>query len=205
MKKYKIHITTHCQKSESSDTGLPLCFGMVFFMETTKICFKCKIEKQLSEFYVHKQMKDGHLNKCKCCTIRDAANRFLELKLVDGFIEKERERGREKYHRLGYVNNKPKEENFKKSHAKYKKLNPEKLACRNLKYRTPIETGTQRHHWSYNFEHRRDVIILTTSNHATIHRFLKYDKKNKMYTDLSGNLLDTKEKHLLHISKYIIF
>lgn len=36
-----------------------------------KRCFKCNQEKELDDFYVHKAMKDGHLNKCKECTKRD--------------------------------------------------------------------------------------------------------------------------------------
>jgi hypothetical protein len=32
-----------------------------------KICRECNKEKPLSEFYVHKAMLDGHLNKCKDC------------------------------------------------------------------------------------------------------------------------------------------
>lgn len=32
-----------------------------------KMCRECNIEKPLLDFYSHKGMKDGHLNKCKEC------------------------------------------------------------------------------------------------------------------------------------------
>lgn len=39
-----------------------------------KKCFKCGIAKELNLFYKHKQMGDGHLNKCIECTKKDTAN-----------------------------------------------------------------------------------------------------------------------------------
>jgi len=34
---------------------------------TTKVCKDCHVEKELEEFPIHRQMKDGHLNQCRVC------------------------------------------------------------------------------------------------------------------------------------------
>lgn len=58
-------------------------------MESKK-CFKCGEEKPLSEFYVHKMMKDGYLNKCKECAIKDVRLRRIEHPEILAEYEKKR-------------------------------------------------------------------------------------------------------------------
>ena len=53
---------------------------------TTKKCFKCLIEWPLHYFYKHKEMKDGHLNKCKKCTKNDVLiHRKLNIDKINAY------------------------------------------------------------------------------------------------------------------------
>ena len=200
-------------------------------MEYTKVCFKCEIEQPITEFYKHSQMEDGHINKCKTCTRKDTRERVEILRKNPEWVEKEKKRGREKYHRL-YSNNSDKnldseynvifmekEEYIK--HSKivkqqwnilnrdkkrisnnlYKNKYPEKYIARNKSQRLPCKKGNQLHHWSYNEEHYKDVIELSVSDHALLHRNMIYDQERMMYRNINGILLDTKESHIELLNK----
>jgi len=58
---------------------------------STKICFKCQKELPLSEFYKHKMMADGHVNKCKECNKADVAEH--RLKNIERIRAYDRKRG----------------------------------------------------------------------------------------------------------------
>jgi len=86
-----------------------------------KNCIICKAIKPLDEFYKHKKMTDGHLNKCKECTKSQSKERENKLRLNPDWVEKEKERAREKYHRLNYrEKHKPSPESKKKAVDRYR-------------------------------------------------------------------------------------
>jgi len=163
-----------------------------------KICFKCGVEKELTEYYAHKQMGDGHLNKCKDCARKDVDEREKKLRTDPNWVEKEKIRSREKYHRLNYKNiHKPTPERKKEIMKAYHDRYPEKKISRSMLGKTkPKVSGNELHHWSYNIEHAKDVIELTVLDHNKAHRYMIYDQERMMYRRVDTNeLLDTRQRH----------
>lgn len=164
---------------------------------TTKICFICKKEKTLSEYYSHKKMADGHLNKCKDCTKIHTREREHKLLSDPLWKEKDKARHREKYHRLGYKEkHKPTPEAKKQIMARHKEKYPEKQKAKSATQHLPKEIGNHLHHWSYNTEHYTDTIEISMKDHFFLHRHIIYDEERMMYRRIDTmELLDTKEQH----------
>lgn len=166
----------------------------------SKKCFKCGRRKLLNKFYVHPQMGDGYLGKCKDCTKRDSKARELVLRKDPDFVMRERARGREKHKRLGYGNKyKPSPKRKREAIERYKARYPEKLIVKSLCGKMKVRKGFNNHHWSYNAEHAKDVIELSIKNHNKLHRYLVYDQERKMYRRIDNMmLLDTKKSHIAY-------
>ena len=158
-----------------------------------KKCFKCNDVKDLKEFYKHPQTSDGYLNKCKTCCKKDVSINYKNKSSEGDYIEKERKRGRDKYHRLYSGTTKS---NTKNS-ATYDLRYPEKKKAKSAssKVKTPFD-GAERHHWSYNDCDFLDVIFLSKKEHSKAHRFIIYDQERRMYRRFDNNeLLHDRDSH----------
>ena len=164
----------------------------------TKVCKKCLEERDIvTEYYV------SNLSTCKFCVKKASKEREEKIKSTPEGLEKERERHRDKYHRLCYKDvHKPTSEKKKEIIQRYKNKYPEKYKAKNSSQDLKkIDKNNELHHWSYNEEDWKDCFEMSVADHNTLHRFLIYDQETFYYKDLEGNLLDTKEKHKEYIEK----
>lgn len=149
-----------------------------------KTCLKCGEHKPLTEFYKHKQMADGHLNKCKECAKSGA------IKHRDDNIEKVRAYDRERGslpHRVAARNEYQKTDAYKvsqqKSLKKYFSNHPERRAAQTALGNavrdgrlTPwpvcalpeCNAAPEAHHPDYS--HPLDVVWLCGHHHKQAHK-----------------------------------
>lgn len=149
-------------------------------METKK-CFKCGRILPITEFYKHPQMRDGHLNKCKQCTKKDVRSNYIHNIQNEEYVEKERQRGRDKYSRL-YSSGRCKKNTHKDS-----------TNTRRYYVSRGIDVGENEfHHWNYN--RKNDVFVLSRRAHKFAHYNLLFDPDSGLFS-YKGKLLRTKDEH----------
>jgi len=105
------------------------------------------------------------------------------------WVEKERKRNRKRNKNVKRVQDPSR---IKKYYQRF----PEKEKAKNISQHIKVSDGFEKHHWSYNDEHLKDVIELTMLQHKKAHRFIIYDQEQKMYRRYDNlELLDTRERH----------
>ena len=143
-----------------------------------KSCIRCKKKKELSEFYAHPQMADGHLNKCKVC-VRNYSGTRRNKKLNDSdWVKSERERCRlkqEAYRKAGLVSQtknkfkhawRKRNRSKSRAHGVARKAHPNKPGrCQECKRKTDI---IHRHHPDY--QKPKEIIWLYPPCHGAKHR-----------------------------------
>lgn len=157
-------------------------------METKK-CIRCNIIKPIDDFYIHKQMKDGHINVCKECVKNRVNKRYtLKIKNEKDFIINERNRTKEKYHRLNYGN----------KYTKKNKNNSSIIANTRRKFINrygKIDDFCELHHFDYNKPN--EIIIITKGQHALLHNLLLFDEKSqKFFSKNDKIILDSYQDHI---------
>ena len=142
-------------------------------------------------------MLGGRVNKCKDCNKKDNILNYAKKSIDINFVLKERQRSKDKYHRLNYKDRQKKINENKpyKNTSKYKNLN--------RKYK--LEKGLELHHWNYNYDFLEDIIVFKTKQHRQAHRFIKLDEKLLIFKTNDGKLLTTKSKHIQYLLDCGIF
>lgn len=162
-----------------------------------KICKHCDTEKPWTEYYT------SNKNTCKSCLCARSRDRYKRKSKDPEWVEAERTRGREKYHRLEYKNLEVPKDVARNRTKNYRTSFPEKYKAKIASQRIPCPPNHHRHHWSYNEEHHKDIIILSSDDHYKIHMYMTYDENYRMYRDCDGELLDTKKSHTNFINDII--
>ena len=145
-----------------------------------------KFVEKSSEFYKNDRT-------CKECRKEVLKKRYHEKSKDPNWVESERKRHREKYHRLNY---KEKQLEWDKEKV-WKKTSAYKNLSRDLK----IPKGIHAHHWNYANDKLRDVVLMDDKDHKAFHQLIELDIEKRIFKiKETGEYLDSRNKHLCFIA-----
>ena len=156
---------------------------------TQKTCRQCLTLKDISQFYKHKAMADGYLNKCKDCVKNRVNNHRQEnLERIQAYDRKRADLPHRVESRKAYAKTSSYRTSCNAANQKYKQAYPDKAKARSL-VRYAVLTGSlikqpccicgdihsEAHHEDYNKP--LDVIWYCDKHHKQRHRFLNAEKR----------------------------
>ena len=150
-----------------------------------KKCFKCGIIKPLSDFYKHKKMGDGYLNKCKACTKKDVQTYYKDTILERKNYEQIRNQKRREYLKKREPASKEQRLNAERRYReKYKIKYCAKIILNNAIRDGKIKKGLCQicscknvHGHHYDYTKPLDVIWLCDIHHKKVHWWLRWNSR----------------------------
>ena len=158
-------------------------------MTDKKTCKYCQRTLPLSEFYTNGKNRDGYSCGCKECRRKAAQDRRYELSQDSEWVEKERARTREKYHRLGYSNRRT--QAYLDKGRSFRGTRGARLYWK--RHGVTIPSDMELHHWNYKLPH--EVLVLPRRVHHRLHADIRLEMPSGIYVH-GDERLDTLEKHL---------
>jgi hypothetical protein len=169
--------------------------------EAMKTCGTYQKSLSLDNFHKNATKSHGLSGRCKACSSVYRKKYEAVYKLDPAWVEKKRTTGRE------WARRNPDQfyfpEQQKQAIDRYNKRYPEKNVARRACQYLPKVKGFRNHHWSYNEEHWKDVIVLSTTQHTLAHRFMTYDQERMMYRRMDGSLIDSREAAIAYYATLV--
>lgn len=156
-----------------------------------KICSKCKQEKELSEFYAHKNTKDGYWNSCKSCAskqYKEWSNNNKEKKKLTAAKYRAENKDKIKESQKKCINKNPEKSKIdqKRRYLKYRERNADKLNQRSKNWKLNNIAKVKQTARNYQIKNAEYFRISTQNRRAKI-------KNNG--GKLSNNILDVLHKN----------
>lgn len=170
----------------------------------TKICTKCKIQKDLDSFYKLKNGKYGVHSICKSCLMQKQVDyyknnsekvktyqQFYALNNSDKILERKKKYYQKntdrmlKYHKEYHINNILKINDYQK---KYRELNPDKIKIQQATYNKLNFNKRKKYYKKWSEENREKINDYMNNKYKTNLNFrIKCDLRTRIFKALKNN------------------